>query len=110
MSEVQQRIEQMVKENPILVFMKGTPDQPQCGFSSRVAMVLKDCGKPFAAFNVLADQTIREGIKQYANWPTIPQLYVNGEFVGGSDIVSEMFISGELVSLLESAAPPPADG
>lgn len=109
MSEVQERIEQMVKGNPILIFMKGTPDQPQCGFSSRVAMVLKDCGQPFAAFNVLADQTIREGIKQYANWPTIPQLYVNGEFVGGSDIVSEMFISGELMPLLESAAPP-ADG
>ena len=106
MSDVQQRIDQMVKGNPILVFMKGTPDQPQCGFSSRVAMVLKDYGKPFAAFNVLADPEVREGIKQYANWPTIPQLYVNGEFVGGSDIVSEMFISGELQPLLDSAAAP----
>ena len=104
MSDVQQRIEQMVKGNPILVFMKGTPDQPQCGFSSRVAMVLKDAGKPFAAFNVLADPAVREGIKQYANWPTIPQLYVNGEFIGGSDIVSEMFISGELQPLLDGAA------
>ena len=109
MSDVQQRIDQMVKGNPILVFMKGTPDQPQCGFSSRVAMVLKDYGKPFAAFNVLADPTIREGIKQYANWPTIPQLYVNGEFVGGSDIVSEMFISGELQPLLDSAVTPAED-
>lgn len=106
MSDVQQRIDQMVKGNPILVFMKGTPDQPQCGFSSRVAMVLKDHGKPFAAFNVLADPEVREGIKQYANWPTIPQLYVNGEFIGGSDIVSEMFISGELQPLLDGAATP----
>ena len=102
MSDTQERITQMVNEHPILVFMKGTPDQPQCGFSARVAMVLKDCGKPFAAFNVLADPEVREGIKIYANWPTIPQLYINGEFVGGSDIVSEMFISGELQPLLDA--------
>ena len=104
MSDVQDRIDQMVKSHPIIVFMKGTPDQPQCGFSSRVAMVLKDHGQPFAAFNVLADPEIREGIKVYANWPTIPQLYVQGEFVGGSDIVSEMFISGELQPLLDGAS------
>ena len=109
MSNVHDRIDQMVKGNAILVFMKGTPDQPQCGFSSRVAMVLKDHGQPFAAFNVLSDPEVREGIKQYANWPTIPQLYVNGEFVGGSDIVSEMFINGELQPLLDGANVPATD-
>ena len=103
-NEVHDRIKNMVTSYPIIVFMKGTPDAPQCGFSSRVAMVLKDIGKPFASFDVLSDPTVRQGIKEFGNWPTIPQLYVNGELVGGSDIVSEMFISGELQPLLESAA------
>ena len=103
--ETQDRIKTMVTSYPIMLFMKGTPDAPQCGFSSRVAMVLKDTGKPFASFNVLSDPEVRQGVKDFANWPTIPQLYVNGEFVGGSDIISEMFISGELQPLLESASP-----
>ena len=103
-NEIHERIKSMVTSYPIMLFMKGTPDAPQCGFSSRVAMVLKDIGKPFASFDVLSDPTVRQGIKEYGNWPTIPQLYVNGELVGGSDIVSEMFISGELQPLLESAS------
>jgi monothiol glutaredoxin len=103
MSDIQERIEQMVQGYPIMLFMKGNPDAPQCGFSSKVSMILKDVGKPFASFDVLSDQTVREGIKVYANWPTIPQLYVNGEFVGGCDIVSEMYVSGELQPLLENA-------
>lgn len=106
MSEVHERIEKMVQGYPIMLFMKGNPDAPQCGFSSKIAMILKDVGKPFASFDVLSDQSIREGIKVYANWPTIPQLYVDGEFVGGSDIVSEMYVSGELQPLLENAPAP----
>ena len=102
-NEVHERIKTMVTSYPIILFMKGTPDAPQCGFSSRVAMVLKDIGQPFASFDVLSDPSVRQGIKEFGNWPTIPQLYVNGELVGGSDIVSEMFISGELQPLLESA-------
>ncbi|MCB9528553.1 MAG: Grx4 family monothiol glutaredoxin [Myxococcales bacterium] len=101
------RIKAMVEKYPVMLFMKGTPDQPQCGFSARVAMVLKDHGKPFASFDVLSDPDIRQGIKEYGNFPTIPQLYVNGELVGGSDIVSEMYISGELQELLDKTAPPP---
>jgi len=101
---IHERIEQMVASYPIILFMKGTPDAPQCGFSSRVAMVLKDHGKPFASFDVLSDPDIRQGIKDYAQWPTIPQLYIKGEFVGGSDIVSEMYISGELQTMLNEAA------
>ncbi|MEE2786178.1 MAG: Grx4 family monothiol glutaredoxin [Myxococcota bacterium] len=102
-TETQERIKTMVSSYPVMLFMKGTPDAPQCGFSSRIAMILKDFGKPFASFNVLSDPEIRQGIKTYANWPTIPQLYINGEFVGGSDIVSEMFINGELTPILEAA-------
>ena len=100
MSDVQERIQNMVSNYPILLFMKGTPDAPQCGFSAKISMIMKDVGKPFASFDVLSDQTIREGIKVYANWPTIPQLYIGGEFVGGSDIVSEMYVSGELQPML----------
>ena len=103
MSETHERIHGMVNQYPVILFMKGTPDEPRCGFSSRVAMILKDTNKPFAAFDVLSDPTIRQGIKEYGNWPTIPQLYVKGELVGGSDIISEMFISGELKTLLDSA-------
>ena len=98
------RIDRMVKEHPVMLFMKGTPDFPQCGFSSVVANILKDHGTRFAAFDVLADPAIRQGIKDYANWPTIPQLYVGGEFVGGCDIVREMYESGELQPLLDAAA------
>ncbi len=98
-----ERIDSMVKSYPIMLFMKGTPNAPQCGFSAIVANILKDQGAKFASFDVLADPEIRQGIKEYADWPTIPQLYVKGEFVGGCDIVREMWESGELAPLLASA-------
>ena len=104
------RIEADVKSNPVVLFMKGTPVFPQCGFSARVVQVLSHVGVPFKGVNVLEDMEIREGIKAYANWPTIPQLYVKGEFVGGCDIILEMFQSGELQSLLkEKGIPVSAD-
>ena len=103
MSDVQQRIDQLVKSNTVVLFMKGTPQFPQCGFSGRAAQILKACGvDEYASVNVLADEEIRQGIKEYANWPTIPQLYVRGEFVGGSDIMMEMYESGELADLLRN--------
>ena len=102
MSDVKERIEKMVESYPVMLFMKGTPDAPQCGFSAKVSMVLKDVGVPFASFDVLSDPSIREGIKVFANWPTIPQLYIQGEFVGGCDIVSEMYVSGELQPMLNA--------
>jgi monothiol glutaredoxin len=97
---VLEQIEQVVKENDIVLFMKGTPEFPQCGFSQRVAAMLSSYNIPFAAVNVLLNEDIRQGIKDYANWPTIPQLYVKGEFVGGCDIISEMHENGELEELL----------
>jgi monothiol glutaredoxin len=101
--DIQERIKQQVTGNRVVLYMKGTPQFPQCGFSALAVQVLSACGvRDFTAVNVLADQAIREGIKQYANWPTIPQLYVNGEFVGGSDIMREMYESGELRKLLET--------
>ncbi|AVP58628.1 Grx4 family monothiol glutaredoxin [Pulveribacter suum] len=99
MSDVQQRIEQLVKTNDILLFMKGSASFPMCGFSGRAIQILKACGvdaKDIATVNVLDDQEIRQGIKDFSHWPTIPQLYVRGEFVGGSDIMMEMYESGEL--------------
>ncbi|MCK9285322.1 MAG: Grx4 family monothiol glutaredoxin [Rhodocyclaceae bacterium] len=100
--DVQQQIHQTVTQSPVVLFMKGTPQFPQCGFSSRVVQILKACGvNEFASVNVLADEGIRQGIKDYANWPTIPQLYINGEFIGGADIAAEMYASGELQQLLE---------
>ena len=101
MSDAQERIDALVKANDILLFMKGTPLFPQCGFSSRAIAILEHLGQPFETVDVLADQDIRQGIKQYADWPTIPQLYVKGEFVGGSDIMMEMFESGELKQLVD---------
>ena len=97
----QQRIEQLVKSNDVVLFMKGTAQFPMCGFSGRAIQVLKACGvaKP-ATVNVLEDEDIRNGIKEYSNWPTIPQLYVKGEFVGGSDIMMEMYENGELQDML----------
>ena len=89
-------IDQQVKNNDVVLFMKGTKDFPQCGFSGRVAQILNHLGLEYRDINVLEDMSLRDGIKTYANWPTIPQLYVKGEFVGGADIVSEMFQSGEL--------------
>jgi len=100
--DTKERIKQQVTGSPVVLYMKGTPQFPQCGFSALAVQVLNACGvKDFASVNVLADAEIRQGIKEYANWPTIPQLYINGEFVGGSDIVKEMYESGELQKLLE---------
>ena len=100
--DTQQRIKEQVTGNRVMLYMKGTPQFPQCGFSALAVQVLNACGvKEFGSVNVLADAEIRQGIKEYANWPTIPQLYVNGEFVGGSDIMKEMYQSGELQKLLE---------
>ena len=101
--DTQERIKSQVTGNPVVLYMKGTPQMPQCGFSAMAIQVLQACGvrEPYTV-NVLADAEIRQGIKQFANWPTIPQLYVNGEFVGGSDIMREMYQSGELQKLLQA--------
>ena len=99
--DTQQRIKDQVTGNSVVLYMKGTPQFPQCGFSSLAVQVLNACGvQDFYSVNVLADAEIRQGIKEFANWPTIPQLYINGEFVGGSDIMREMYQSGELQKLL----------
>lgn len=95
------QIKSDVTTNPVVLYMKGTPVFPQCGFSARVVQILSHVGVPFKGVNILEDQELREGIKAFANWPTIPQLYVKGEFVGGCDIVTEMFQSGELQTLME---------
>ena len=98
----QDKINEQVTGNKVVLYMKGSPDFPQCGFSARTVQVLRACGvDEFFSVDVLQDPEIRQGIKDYANWPTIPQLYVNGEFVGGSDIVTEMYQSGELQKLLK---------
>lgn len=102
--DTQARIHQLVTENPVVLFMKGTPTFPQCGFSAKATSVLKACEVAFQAVNVLTDDEIRQGIKDYANWPTIPQLYIKGEFIGGSDIIGEMYQSGELQTLLAGLA------
>ncbi|MEY4757053.1 MAG: hypothetical protein RJA34_1951 [Pseudomonadota bacterium] len=107
MSDTQQRIDQLVKGNEILLFMKGNASFPQCGFSGRAIQILKACGvdtRTVKTVNVLEDQEIRQGIKEYSNWPTIPQLYVKGEFIGGSDIMMEMYESGELAQVLGTQA------
>ncbi|MDE2121410.1 MAG: Grx4 family monothiol glutaredoxin [Betaproteobacteria bacterium] len=104
MSDALQRIDQLVKSNDVVLFMKGTPQFPQCGFSGRAVQILQACGiGQFASVNVLEDNEIRQAVKDYANWPTIPQLYIRGEFVGGSDIMTEMYQSGELKTLLAQA-------
>ena len=95
-----ERIKGNVTEHPVMLYMKGTAMFPQCGFSARVVQILTHLGVPFQTANVLEDMELREGVKQFSNWPTIPQLYVKGEFVGGCDIVTEMFQSGELETLL----------
>ena len=105
MSDAQQRIDELVKSNRVVLFMKGTSQFPQCGFSGRAIQILKACQvSDLKTFNVLEDEGVRQGIKDYANWPTIPQLYVNGEFVGGSDIMSEMYQAGELQQVLGTPA------
>ncbi len=100
MSAANAFIENEVKSNPVVLFMKGTPDFPQCGFSGQVVQILDHLGVDYKGINVLADADIRQGIKDYSNWPTIPQLYVKGEFVGGCDIVREMFQAGELQQMM----------
>ena len=100
MSDANNRIGEIVKANEVVLFMKGTPLFPQCGFSSRAVTILEHLGVPFESVDVLQDQEIRAGIKEYSDWPTIPQLYVKGEFIGGADIVREMFQNGELQTLL----------
>jgi monothiol glutaredoxin len=104
MSDVQTWIKETVTSNPVVLFMKGTAQFPQCGFSSRAVQLLKASGAAnIVTVNVLEDEGVRQGIKEFSNWPTIPQLYVKGEFVGGSDIMSEMYESGELQELLKNA-------
>jgi monothiol glutaredoxin len=98
--EVFDRIQTEIKDAPVMLYMKGTAMFPQCGFSARVVQILTHMGVPFKTANVLEDMELREGIKQFSQWPTIPQLYVKGEFVGGCDIITEMFQSGELETLL----------
>ena len=103
--ELKQRIENTLARDRIMLFMKGSPAMPQCGFSAAVVQILKEVGVPFGSVNILADQELREGLKQYASWPTYPQLYLDGKLVGGCDIVRDMHARGELRPLL--AAPPP---
>ena len=99
--EIKEKIEKIIKENEVCLFMKGTPDSPQCGFSMAVSNVLKHLKVSFKGINVLEDENLRQGIKEYSDWPTIPQLYVKNEFIGGCDIVKEMFEKGELKKLFE---------
>ena len=101
-----ERIQNEITQNPVMLYMKGNAMFPQCGFSARVVQILSHLGVPFKGVNVLEDMEVREGIKAYTNWPTIPQLYVNGEFVGGCDIVMEMFQAGELQSMLKEKGIP----
>ena len=101
--ELKAKIDKLVNENKILVFMKGSKLMPQCGFSNNVVQILNTLGVPYETVDVLADYEIRQGIKEYSNWPTIPQIYVNGEFVGGSDLAIELYQSGELQQMVEVA-------
>ena len=104
--DVKERIKNQLDEFPLLLYMKGTPDFPQCGFSAKVCGILKASNKRFAFVNILEDHEIREGLKTYSDWPTFPQLYVNGELVGGSDIVEQMFNNGELDNVLDNVEYP----
>jgi monothiol glutaredoxin len=97
---MREQIQAAIEENPVLLFMKGTPDQPMCGFSARTVAILESVGQPFAAVNILPDPRIRQELSALSNWPTIPQLFIDGEFVGGCDIVTEMYESGELQQAL----------
>jgi monothiol glutaredoxin len=101
--EVKERIDNLINQNKIMIFMKGTKLMPQCGFSYNVVQILNTLGVPFQTVDILADNDIRQGIKEYSNWPTIPQVYINGQFVGGSDIMIEMYQSGELQQMVEVA-------
>ncbi len=103
MAEITDRIQSEITENPVMLYMKGNAMFPQCGFSARVVQILSHLNVPFKTANVLEDEALRQGIKEFSNWPTVPQLYVKGEFVGGCDIVTEMFQSGELETLFKDA-------
>lgn len=96
------QMDEQVRQHAVLVFMKGTKDAPQCGFSNQVVQIFKTLNVPFETVNILADETVRQGMKEYSDWPTFPQVYVNGEFVGGCDIVTEMFQKGELQALVQA--------
>lgn len=100
--QTKKRIEEMLQSNKVMLFMKGTPAFPQCGFSARAVAILKELGAEFETFNVLEDEMVRQGIKEFGQWPTIPQLYVNRELLGGSDIMMEMYESGELKTALQA--------
>jgi monothiol glutaredoxin len=109
--DVMQRIDDQVKNHPVVIFMKGTPQFPMCGFSSRAAAALQSCGVPFAYVNVLADQEVFQNLPRYADWPTFPQVYIDGELVGGCDITLELQASGDLKTMMEAAAAKrPANG
>ncbi|MBD2137507.1 Grx4 family monothiol glutaredoxin [Anabaena sp. FACHB-1237] len=101
--EVKAKIDKLIQDNKIMVFMKGTKLMPQCGFSNNVVQILNTLGVPFETLDVLSDYEIRQGIKEYSNWPTIPQVYINGEFIGGSDVMIEMYNNGELQQTVEVA-------
>ena len=103
-ANVNEQIESLVKENKVMLFMKGNELFPQCGFSNTAVRILQAVGQPFKTFDVLSDNSVREGIKTYSNWPTIPQCYVDGEFIGGCDLLIEMYESGELAEMIEKAA------
>ena len=103
MTTIIEELEQQVKDNPILLYMKGSPDSPQCGFSSKASQLLIACGKPFSFVDILANPEIRVNLPQFSNWPTFPQLFVNGELIGGCDIITELHESGELQSIIDSA-------
>lgn len=103
--DIMDTIKNQVEKNPIILYMKGSPNTPQCGFSLRAVQALMSCGKRFAYVDVLTNPDIRENLPKYANWPTFPQLWINGELVGGCDIISEMHESGELKPLIDAAAP-----
>lgn len=100
-AQLQKKIEDLLKGNKIILFMKGTPEMPQCGFSAKTATILKSYGIPFNTFNIFDDEDIRQGLKEYSDWPTYPQLYVNGELIGGCDIVTELHENGELAAMLK---------
>ena len=100
--EIKEKINNLINENDVCLFMKGTPDSPQCGFSMAVSNILKHLKVDFSGINILEDENLRQGIKVFSDWPTIPQLYIKGEFIGGCDIIKEMFEKGELKSLLEN--------
>jgi monothiol glutaredoxin len=98
---VQEQLKEVIESNEVVLFMKGSPDFPQCGFSGKTAQMLQACDVRFSSVDVLADSSVREGIKEFSNWPTVPQLYVRGEFVGGCDIMTELYESGELQKILK---------